>query len=338
MKEIGHNLPTIGKSEIKSAKRVIKSNWLSQAFEVKAFESEVAAYLGLEPGEVVAVSSGSAALYVALRVIEVGSEEVVIPNYTCGAVRNALEMNNAKPVYLDSEIDSPNSKYRVDNTRERITIAVSNFGLPATIDSPGSKIIEDFSQSFGASIGGQKLGTRTFAGVCSTSTTKIFTTGGAGGLIVSRDWGYLESIRNFLNFDQRSTATHFNFQMTDYSAAFGRAQLKNINTFLEKREEIWEIYKNANLPLVDNLTSESSPVRYRAVLKTDQPDKMINFLNEKNIKGIVPYKINELGMNSSEYSNSIKFSQSSVSIPIYPRLRLADAKRIAKTLREFLKL
>ena len=126
--------------------------------------------------------------------------------------------------------------------------------------------------------------------------------------------------------------------MTDYSAAFGRAQLKNINTFLEKREEIWEIYKNANLPLVDNLTSESSPVRYRAILKTDQPDKMINFLNEKNIKGIVPYKINELGMNSSEYSNSIKFSQSSVSIPIYPRLRLADAKRIAKTLREFLKL
>ena len=102
--------------------------------------------------------------------------------------------------------------------------------------------------------------------------------------------------------------------MTDYSAAFGRAQLKNINTFLEKREEIWEIYKNANLPLVDNLTSESSPVRYRAVLKTDQPDKMINFLNEKNIKGIVPYKINELGANSSEYSNSIKFSQSSVSI------------------------
>ena len=112
------------------------------------------------------------------------------------------------------------------------------YGFPSKIKSKSSHpIIEDVCQSLGAKINNKKVGLQTDIGIFSFYATKLITSAGQGGMIISRNSSLISEIRDFLNFDQRQdNKKRFNFNMTDVQAAMGIVQLRRIREFLEKRE------------------------------------------------------------------------------------------------------
>jgi perosamine synthetase len=336
---IPHNLPTLGVEEQVTAARVLESGWVAQGPEVEAFENELCQFLNLPGGHAVAVSSGSAALYLALWALAGNNKRIGLPVYACSALRNAIGLVNGKAVYLDCAAGSPNvdiaaaSKADID-----ILIAPSMFGIP--VDLPATrnfKVIEDIAQSLGAMASDQRIGLRGDVGICSFYATKMMTSGGQGGAVISHNKALIDQLKDYREFDSRDDAVlRFNFQMTDLQAAIGRVQLGKLPLFMAQREQIFAIYRAAGLDLLDSTTVTNQPVRYRAVMRCDDPMGVIQALDEENIRGIVPVEERELLNTPSLYSVALNLTHTTVSLPCYPALHEKEALRIAQRVKEFL--
>jgi perosamine synthetase len=329
---IPHNKPTLGNREILAVQRVIESSWVAQGREVASFEEELCDFFGLPDEHVVVVSSGTAALFLALWTLDSKGARIGMPVYTCSALRNAVEMVGAKPVYFDCAKWSPNLDMTTAQLSEiDVLIAPSMFGLPVAVNNnKGYKIIEDIAQAFGAKEHGKLIGLRGELGICSFYATKLITTGGQGGAIISKDKSLIDRIRNYREFDnRRDNQIRFNFQMTDIQAAVGREQLQQISEFNESRDYIFKAYKDAGLSMLDSESDTYSPVRYRAVLKTDCPIQIIKELNKIGVKAIVPIERDELLSSSVNYKNANLLANKTVSLPIYPSLDYSVVNKIS---------
>ena len=111
--------------------------------------------------------------------------------------------------------------------------------------------------------------------------------------------------------------------MTDLQAAIGREQLKKLPSFIKRREEIFQLYKKSGLELLDVKQKDESslkPVRFRAIMRTNNPTQIITSLSEADIQAIVPTEDWELLGNQTSFPNSLKLSKETVSLPIYPSL------------------
>ena len=332
---IPHNLPSIGVEEQIAAERVLASGWLAQGAEVEAFENELSQFFNLPQGHVVVVSSGTAALYLGLWVLDSTNRRVGLPVYACSALRNAIGFINAKAEYFDCASNSPNLEVTsAISANIDILIAPSLFGIPVEIPpqttSKTPKIIEDVAQSLGAMASGQRVGLRGDVGICSFYATKMITSGGQGGAVISRDKELIDMIRDYREFDCRDDVNlRFNFQMTDLQAAIGRAQLKKLPLFIQQREQIFSIYRAAGLDLLDAVSATSYPVRYRAVLRCRDPINIIQRLAVNDVSAIIPIERRELLYSASPCKYALELAISTVSLPCYPALRETDAEYIA---------
>src|SRR5665647_306174 len=164
-----HNLPTLGVEEQSAASRVLASGWVAQGPEVEAFENELCQFFDLTSGHAVAVSSGSAALYLALWVLDGKNKRIGLPVYACAALRNAVGLVDGKCVYLDCEEGSPNIDMSAAIQADiDILIAPSMFGIPVVLpDTSNFKVVEDVAQSIGAAVAGERIGLRGKVGICS---------------------------------------------------------------------------------------------------------------------------------------------------------------------------
>ena len=291
---IPHNKPTIGTEEELAALRVLRSGLLSQGSEIESFENEFCDFIGLPKGHAVAVSSGTAALYLALWILEADKKIISFPGYVCSALRNATNMIGGNEEILDIKKESPNIKFE-GIKKESIAIIPHMYGIPVDVTKiQNMNIIEDCAQSLGAKINGISVGLYGNAGIFSFYATKLMTSGGHGGMYVSKDKKLVDRVRDYREFDYRhDQKKRFNFQMTEIQAAIGREQLKKLPKFLERREEIFQKYKKAGLELLDVGENQNhlSPVRYRAVIKTEEPNKIIKTLESVGVKAIVQLKI-----------------------------------------------
>ena len=327
---IPHNRPTLGPIEERMAMSVIQSGWVAQGRAVENFENEFCDFLGLPRGAAVAVSSGSAALYLALIALNAPTKNVAFPVYSCSALRNAIALARGIPNLIDSKRDSPNMDLAVIDSETKMAIVPHMFGLPQDLTSLTGKqsVIEDCAQAFGASVNGVPVGLQGDVGVFSFYATKLMTTGGQGGIIVSKDAMILEQIKDYRLHDQRiDTKIRFNFQMTDLQAAIGSAQLQQFSAFLNRRAEIYEQYKAANLPLLDAEPS-TKPVRFRAVIQTTKQHEIIKALAKQNISAVVPIRDVEIPEPKESYPNAFWWTQNTVSLPIYPLLKDEEVERI----------
>jgi perosamine synthetase len=333
---IPHNQPSLGLEEQAAAARVLGSGWVAQGPEVETFEHELCRFFGLPDGHVLLVSSGSAALYLALWALDGRGARVGVPVYSCSALRNAVGLAGGECVYLDCASDSPN--VGISNARSdiEILIAPSMFGLPVALPSVRSySVIEDLAQSIGAAIDGRLIGLRGEVGICSFYATKMITSGGQGGAVISRDKALIDKVRDYREFDCRNDARlRFNFQMTDLQAAVGRAQLNRLHGFIAQRERWFSLYQQAGLDLVDDKTSGMQPVRYRVAMRSDYPRRVIAALAVKGVRAIVPIEEFELLDTAERYPAARALANTTVSLPAYPDLRDDDVKRIARIARE----
>lgn len=335
---IPHNFPTLGEAEKAAVTRVLESKWIAQGREVEALENELCEYLGVPDGHAVMVSSGTSALYLALLALNAHGKKVGLPVYVCAAVRNAIGMVGAECAYLDCASDSPNLDSNVvPESGADLLVAPSMFGIPAKLPADGKiPVVEDIAQALGAKVGADYAGLRGSIGVCSFYATKLITTGGQGGALISKDKSIIDQIRDYREFDsRRDQKLRFNFQMTDLQASVGRTQLSKMPEFLRLRENIFEIYKYAGLPMLEDKGSNITAVRYRAVMRCAEPESLINTLGAQGIRAIVPIEDWELLDASDAHHNAKALTRSTVSLPIYPSLSEEDAKRIAQVARAF---
>lgn len=335
---IPHNLPTLGPEEQAAAARVLASGWVAQGPEVEAFENELCQFLGLPNGHAVVVSSGSAALFLALWALNAEKMRVGLPAYACAALRNAVGLINGKCVYLDCKEGSPNVD-AVAAVRERvdILIAPSMYGIPVNLpEKRNYMVVEDLAQAIGATVSGEKIGLRGEVGICSFYATKLITTGGQGGAVISHNKALIEMVRDYREFDCRNDQKlRFNFQMTDLQASIGRVQLGKLPEFMERREQLFDIYRAAGLELLDASEEFVRPVRYRAVVRCTEQDRLIETLKNNGVSAIVPLASWELLDNPEMHPIATRLSSETVSLPVYPSLTTADARKIASIVKDF---
>jgi len=257
--------PHLSGNEAKYIQEAIDTNWIAPLGpNVDAFEKELAEYVGASGA--VAVSSGTAAIHLALSLLEVGNGDTVFcSSLTFVASANPILYQGAKPVFIDSEPDtwnmSPKALERALKDAEfegrlpKAVIVVNLYGQSAKMDEIVAlcneyevPIIEDAAESLGANYKGIPSGTLGKFGIYSFNGNKIITTSG-GGMLVSNDLESLNRAR-FLATQARDFAQHYqhstmgyNYRMSNILAGIGRGQLEVLEERVQARRSVFSKYQ-----------------------------------------------------------------------------------------------
>ncbi|HDM91765.1 MAG TPA: DegT/DnrJ/EryC1/StrS family aminotransferase [Candidatus Korarchaeota archaeon] len=247
--------PLIGDEEIRAVSEVLRSGMLAQGSRVAEFEKRFASYVGTSHG--VAVSNGTAALYVALLAMGLGpGDEVVTTSLSFFATASTILLTGAKPVFVDIDPETYNLDPReVEAALSESTKAilpVHLFGHPADMDpimklaeERGLLVLEDAAQAHGAEYKGRRVGSIGHAATFSFYPTKNMTTA-EGGIITSDDESIAKRARLLRDHGQESKYVHillgFNLRMTDVQASVGLVQLDKLERMNERRRRIARTY------------------------------------------------------------------------------------------------
>lgn len=259
--------PHMGEQELEFVKEAFATNWIAPVGpHVDAFEQEFCQVVGASYGA--AVSSGTAALHLALRLIGVEpGDEVFCSTLTFIATASPITYLGAKPVFIDSDRTSWNMNPQLLGEalehRARIgklpkaVLLVHLYGQSADIDpikaacdSYEVPLIEDAAEALGATYKGQAPGSFGKIGIYSFNGNKIITTSG-GGMLVSADADLVSKAR-FLATQARDPAPHYqhseigyNYRLSNILAGIGRGQLRVLEQRVEARRRNFAVYQQA---------------------------------------------------------------------------------------------
>ena len=267
MKRIYLSPPHMSGQEENLVAEVFASNWIAPLGpQVDAFEVEFAAAVGSP--HALALSSGTAALHLALLLAGVGpGDEVLVSTLTFSASANPIVYLGAQPVFVDSETVSWNlDPALVGETIERkarqgklpkAVIPVHLYGQSADLDPILAicaryeiPVIEDAAEALGATYRGRAPGTLGQSGIYSFNGNKIITTSG-GGMLVSADRDFIDHARK-LATQARDPAPHYqhseigyNYRLSNVLAGIGRGQLQVLAERVQRKREIFAAYRQA---------------------------------------------------------------------------------------------
>lgn len=261
--------PCLGGNERKYVNQCLDTNWISsQGPFVRRFEEAFAQRLGVP--HAVAVSSGTAALHLALLALGVGpGDEVIVPDLTFAATINTVLHCGARPVIVDVDRASwnidPQAVAAAITPRTRALLPVHLYGQPAAMDELQALarrhdllVIEDAAESIGASYRGCPTGSLGHAGAFSFFSNKLVTTG-EGGMAVFQDSAAAEQARILRDHGMRPERRYwheevgFNHRLTNLQAAIGLAQLERLDDFLDRKRALIGAYR-AGLAGLEALT------------------------------------------------------------------------------------
>ena len=266
MNKIWLSSPHMGGNELKYVHDAFDSNWVSPlGANINGFEQDLEQYIS-HNSKVACLSSGTAALHLALILAGVGfNDEVICQSLTFSASANPIVYQGAKPIFIDSEKETwnmcPNHldiaiKERIAKGKKpKAIIIVHLYGMPAKMDeiSEIAKkynifLIEDSAESLGSSFKGQKCGTFGDFGVLSFNGNKIITTSGGGALSCRTEEDKRKAI--FLATQARDKAKHYqhseigyNYRMSNIVAGIGRGQMEVLDKHIELRRNMNQFYQ-----------------------------------------------------------------------------------------------
>ena len=277
--------PHMGGQEFSFVKEAFDTNWIAPLGpNVDGFEHDLVAYSG--SGYAAALSSGTAALHLALIMLGVQSgDEVICQSFTFSATANPIVYLGATPIFVDSESDTWNmcpeslEKAIIDRIakgkKPKVILPVHLYGMPAKIEQITAiaaryeiPVIEDAAEALGSTINGRAAGTFGIMGVLSFNGNKIITTSG-GGALISENKDFIDQAR-FLSTQARDVAPHYqhsqigyNYRMSNVCAGIGRGQMLVLEKHVALRRKAYETYVEqlSALPGIKFLTE---PVGYRS--------------------------------------------------------------------------
>ena len=259
--------PHMGGNEQKYVNEAFESNWIAPLGpNVTGFEQDLETYLGNNVF-VGALSSGTAALHLALILLKVKvGDEVICQSMTFSASANPIVYQGATPIFVDSEKDTwnicPNAletaiKERIyKGKKPKAIIAVHLYGMPFKVNDIKAiankyeiPLIEDSAEALGSAFKGQKCGTFGDISILSFNGNEIITTSGGGAIVTKNELLKNEAV--FLATQARDIAPHYqhskigyNYRLSNICAGIGRGQMEILDSHIEKRREMHQFYKN----------------------------------------------------------------------------------------------
>ena len=344
---IPHSRPTVDNEEVTAVTAVLQSGQIAQGEQVFQFEKALASQIGV--GGAVAVSSGTAALHLALLALEIGEDdEVIIPSFVCPALLNAIHYVRAAPVLADINretfnVDVRDLKRRLTQ-KTRAIILPHMFGLPADIKeivALGIPVIEDCAQSLGSRYEGAQTGSLGVLSVFSFYATKVICTG-EGGMVTANDARLLEKIRDLRDYDEKDDARlRYNYKLTDMQAAMGLVQLRKLPVLIGRRRAIagryYDVLQESRLSL-PICPSGREHIYYRYVIRTERLDELLDAGREAGIAYRRPvFKPLHHYLGMTGYPETEAAFRESASLPIYPTLSDAEVQTIVEHVQLILK-
>jgi len=374
-------LPDIGEEEIAEVVDSLRSGWLTTGPKTRRFENDFARYLG-GGMEALAVNSATAGLHLAAEACGIGlGDQVITTPYTFTATAEIVRYLGADPVFVDVLDDSLTIDPRLIETavtsRTKAVIPVHFAGLACDMQSIAAiatrhhlKVIEDAAHALPATFGRQLIGALdSDATVFSFYATKPLATG-EGGMIVTRDPKLAKRCRVMRlhgidrdAFDRYTSKTPtwfysvvapgYKYNMTDLAAAIGIHQLRKVDRFRQRREQMALRYDEGLKGLCVRLPAHAPEQElhawhlYTIRLQEDAPVTRDAFIEEMARAGIAtsvhfiplhlhPYWRDTYGLRASQFPVATQAYQSIVSLPIYTRMSEADQERVIRTVRSIL--
>ncbi|TKB89630.1 MAG: DegT/DnrJ/EryC1/StrS family aminotransferase [Nitrospira sp.] len=347
---IPHSRPAISQEDLQVTADVLRSGQIAQGPWVERFEREMASFVGVRGG--VAVSSGTAALELALRALRIGTgDEVIMPSYVCAAPWLATQRVGAQARLVDIDVNTFNIDplaARLAVTKKTRAIIVPHlFGLPAdltALERLGIPLIEDCAQTLGVTEQGRRVGTVGRLTICSFYATKMLC-GGEGGMVLSNDASLLERITSLREYDGAATLdpSSFNLKLTDLQAALGLSQLGRFSAFHGRRSLLAAAYrdtlssKTAVCPTVPHGRTHGY---YRFVIRLPHAQTasgglamMISRLDQQGIHCRQPvFRPLHRYLDQPGFPHSDEADRTALSIPLYPDLTDDEVLQIQRSL------
>ncbi len=373
MRFIPYGHQSIDDEDIRSVVEVLKSDWLTTGPAVDLFEQELAGYVGAR--HAIAVNSGTSALDIAVQALDLpkGSEIITTP-FTFAATSNSILYNGHVPVFAD--IDPVTRNIRPDEIQRKITpktraiTYVDYAGHPCAIDEIQEiarehdlLLIEDACHAFGASYKGRKIGTFADLTIFSFHPVKPITTGEGGAVVtddpdlnaklrllrshgITRDVGSMFGEGASWGYDMQLLGR--NYRMTDIQAALGVSQLKKIDSFIRRRNELAALYTRAlsdltwlDLPAMRRDVTHGWHL-YTVLLRGVERNALFSYLKERgigaNVHYIPTYKLSyyqrHYPQNPNAFPNVEDVFERILTLPLHPGMRDEDVVYIAEKLHE----
>jgi len=368
-------LPLIGEEEIAEVADSLRSGWVTTGPKVKRFEQEFAAYAGAK--HAIAVNSCTAALHTSLAALDIGpGDEVIVPTLTFCATANVVVHLGATPVIVDVDQDfqiSPDAVRQAIGPRTKAIIPVHYGGqacslreILAIAGSRGIPVVEDAAHAAGAEYEGRKIGSHGRAVCFSFYAIKNMTTG-EGGMVTTDDDGLAARIRllslHGMSRDAWKRYTEagswyyeilepgYKYNMTDVQAALGIHQLRRLDGFIRRRQEIAAMYDAAfsDLPGIilprrlpgRNHTFHLYPIRLAPGRLRVNRAVFIQELRARNIGTSVhfiplhrhPLYRGRYGYRAEQFPVAEEIYKGLVSLPLYPKMTDEDVVDVVEAVR-----
>ena len=343
----------------------MKSGRLRAGRVTEDFENRFAATVGARYA--IAVSSGTAALYLACRAMLRPGDEAIVPDFTFVATAAMVVAAQAKPVFADVDPATftldPKGAERHITKKTRALVPVHLYGQPADITGlsrlarrHGLRIIWDAAQAHGAQFHGRDVGSFADAVCYSFYPSKNMTTG-EGGMITTSDAALARELRLLCSHGEASRYRHirlgYNFRPTDISSAVGRVQLAKLSAAVRARQRNAAVLARglAGLPGLD-LPQIAPGVGHAFNLFTvcldprragTSRDEFLEALKHHGIEAAVHYPLPLhrqpifRGYGSDrDFPTSTRLAKQVVSLPVHPGLSMKDLHAIVQCVREVL--
>lgn len=338
---------------------VLKSGQFIMGPEVKAFEEEVARYLGA--GHAVGVNSGTDALVIGLRALGIGEgDEVITTPFSFFATAESISNVGAKPVFVDIDETTFNiDPHKIEaaiTPRTKAIMPVHLYGNPAAMGeilaiagAHGLKVLEDCAQSFGARSGGRQTGTMGNLGAYSFFPSKNLGAFGDGGLITTDDDALAEKARMLRTHGAKKKYHNemlgYNSRLDALQAAILRVKLPYVDAWNEQRREAaWrydELLREAPGVIPPQVTPGHVFHQYTVRLTGADRDEVHAKLEEWGINTMVYYPVpqDRLPVYAGRYPRypvSDRLAEQVLSLPIWPEIGEEVQRRVVETLRQVL--
>ena len=374
MSKLRLSMSVLGNEELQAVTKVIKEDgYLGMGLEVRDFEKEIAEYLGVPVNYVTCVSSGTAALHLAVQATTNPGDEVLVQSLTYVSSFQAISATNAVPIPCDVNIET--GTISIDDVMKRATnktkviMPVHYASNPEGIENVysfaknnGYRVIEDAAHAFGCVYKGKKIGS-TGDIVCFSFDGIKNITSGEGGCVVTSDNKVSEYIRDarLLGVNKDTEKRYlgsrswefdvkhqgYRYHMSNIFAAIGRAQLKKLDVlFGPKRKKIAKLYRDElknikNLSFFKTNLEDIIPHILPARVTNGKKEIVVNILNENSIETGIHYKPNHL---LSLYSDKKKFElpiteqlySEIFTLPLHPNLEVDDVMKISNLIKKVL--
>ena len=344
--------PDLGAEELAALAEVLESGHLTMGPKVTEFEAELAR--ACEVSQAVAVSSGTAALHLAVLALGIGpGDEVVVPAYTFPATANVVALAGARPVLVDVDPHTmnvdPDAAASAMTERTKAVLVVHLFGRPARWEAVEAAapehvaLLEDAAGALGARRKGRPCGGLGRLGCLSFHPRKIVTTG-EGGAVTTDDSGLADGIRRLRHhgieprgdFEIRSPG--LNYRLPDILCAIGITQTRRLEQLVEERERLAAAYAERLDGVVD-LPGADAGDRHgwqAYVVRVDRRDEVLARLAESGIQAqIGTYALHRLAAYAEQgpFPGADEAYERALALPFHGRLSDDDLDRVAEALR-----